>query len=77
MSDRDDAGWVCVGDTIITSTCFGESRFLITRVTKTLAMSKRESDGYEYKFKRRISYDMAHPRERWSTTNYKVIKEAS
>ena len=61
-----------VGDVLITTTCFGSHRFPITRVTKTLAKSKRESDDYEYTFKRRISHDMKHPPERWNTTKYTV-----
>ena len=61
-----------IGDIIITKTCWGVNRFPVTRVTKTLAMSKRESDGYEHKFKRHISSDMAHPYVKWNTTIYSV-----
>ncbi len=60
-----------VGDTLITTTCFGSNRFEITRVTKTLAISKRK-DGYETKFKRFISSNMSHPTERWNTVKYSV-----
>ena len=62
------------GDTVQATTFMGTSNYLITRVTKTLAMSKRKSDGYEYKFKRVISVDMKHPYEQWNTTKYSVIK---
>ena len=61
-----------VGDTVITKTCFGENRFKITRVTKTLAKSKRGSDGYEHTFKRRISSSMAHPEQSYSLVRYSV-----
>lgn len=70
----DNSKLLNVGDVLIVKTIFGSSRFTITRVTKTLALSKRESDGYEYKFKRNISYNMSHPKEYWSTTKYTVEK---
>tara|TARA_R110000782_G_scaffold266939_1_gene361820 strand:- start:219 stop:482 length:264 start_codon:yes stop_codon:yes gene_type:complete len=63
---------VSTGDTIITKTFMGENRFKITRVTATLAMSKRESDGYEHKFKRFISSGMGHPYRAYDTTSYRV-----
>ncbi len=63
-----------VGDVIVmTNALGGVHRFPITRVTKTLAKSKRE-DGYEYTFKRFISSDMAHPSRAWNTTEYEVQK---
>ena len=62
------------GDTIQTKTFLGTSNFKITRVTKTLAISARKGDGYEYKFKRDISANMSHPHERWGLVQYKVIK---
>ena len=40
-------------------------------------MSKRESDGYEHKFKRRVSWDMTHPKQDWNTTEYKVMRSDS
>ncbi len=61
-----------VGDTVITKTFLGTSRYPITRVTKTLAFSKRESDGFEYTFKRKISWNMSHPLDVWSRTDYSV-----
>ena len=63
---------VNVGDTIITKTFMGKSRYPITRVTKTLAMSKRKTDGFEHKFKRQISHSMAHPYSQWNITEYMV-----
>lgn len=64
-----------VGDILEVSNVFGASRYLITRVTKTLAMSKRAEDGYEHKFKREISSNMSHPAIRHNNLNkYKVIK---
>ena len=50
-----------IGDTLLVDTRLSKNAYKITRVTKTLAMSKRESDGYEHVFKRVISCDMAHP----------------
>lgn len=64
---------VNIGDTIQTKTFMGVNNFVITRVTKTLAMSKRESDGYEHTFKRLISWNMSHPSQRYNTTEYNVI----
>jgi hypothetical protein len=63
-----------VGDIIQTTTCMGTNDFPVTRVTKTLAMSKRKSDGYEHTFKRFISGRMCHPYQQWNTTEYNVIK---
>ncbi len=61
-----------VGDKLHINTGCGVNWFKITRVTKTLAMSKRKSDGYEHVFKRKISLNMSHPRERWNTCTYTV-----
>lgn len=60
-----------VGDTLITNNMLGDKKYPITRVTKTLAMSAR-SNGKEHSFKREISFNMAHPYERWNTTEYRV-----
>lgn len=60
-----------VGDVLITEHMLGESRFPITRATKTLAVSRR-SDGYEHKFKRAISSNMSYPHERYDLTQYRV-----
>ena len=62
---------VNVGDKIYINSGMGMNWFIITRVTKTLAMSKR-SDGYEYKFKRLISRNMSHPHQAWTLHSFKV-----
>ena len=63
---------VQVGDVIVTEhPLVGVRRYEITRVTKTLAKSKR-ADGYEHTFKRVIGSDMAHPYCNWNRTRYKV-----
>jgi len=67
---------VDIGDTIKTETYLGVHEYVITRVTKTLAMSLRESDGYEYKFRRVISDNMRHPYFAHDNTSYEVIKAA-
>ena len=64
-----------VGDKVVIENFLGRSVFPITRVTKTLALSKRESDGYEYKFKREISHNMSYPKDIWSNNTYNVIKK--
>lgn len=61
-----------VGDKLNLETAFGINWYKITRVTKTLAFSKRESDGYEYKFKREIGVNMSHPYQQWNTVKYTV-----
>ena len=63
-----------VGDVVITDNMMGVIEYPITRVTKTLAKSRR-NDGYEYTFKREISCSMAHPYQQWNTTKYSVRKE--
>ena len=65
-----------VGDTLVTKTFMGSIHFTITRVTKTLAKSKRK-DGYEYTFKRRISNHMSYPSQAYDPTTYYVIKGAN
>lgn len=49
-----------VGDVIIVKTCLGDNEFEVTRVTKTLAISKLPS-GVENKFKRVFDYNISHP----------------
>ena len=68
-------GLLEVGDTVKTVNPLTTHKFVITRVTKTLAKSKRESDGHEYTFKRQISFDMSHPRIPYSRTQYFVERE--
>lgn len=66
---------VQVGDVVIVKNVFGTSRYPVTRITKTLAISKRETDGFEQKFKRQISHDMCHPYRQWNTNQYSVIRK--
>ena len=61
-----------VGDKLHLETFMGANWYKITRVTKTLAISKRKSDGHEYKFKRHISCNMAQPYRQWNTVKYTV-----
>lgn len=61
-----------VGDIVVTKSMMGVREYPITRVTKTLAKSRRD-DKYEHTFKRIISSNMRHPYEQWSTTDYHVI----
>jgi len=69
-----ESKWVEVGDVLITKTYLGETRYPITRITKTLAKSKRERDGFEYTFKREISYNMSHPYSPYCAVEYTVEK---
>ena len=64
-----------VGDILITETFLGKNRFPITRVTKTLAKSRRDSDGFEQSFKREISFNMSHPYQQWNTVTYSVERK--
>jgi len=66
-----------VGDKLHISTGWGVNWLVITRVTKTLAFSKRESDGYEHSFKRAIGSNMAHPYRQWNTSTYDVERKAT
>lgn len=72
MKELDDGQMVEVNDTVVVSTVFGYKQFKITRVTKKLAVSKRES-GYEHKFKRVVSFNMSHPHQE-STNSYMVLR---
>lgn len=69
LSERD---MLEVGDIVVTSSMMGVRNYPITRVTKTLAKSRRDAN-YEHTFKRAISSNMQHPGERWNTTRYSVI----
>lgn len=62
-----------VGDTLLVENFTGRYKYLITRVTKTLAMSKR-SDGYEQAFKRAVTSDMSHPAIKHNSNKYTVVK---
>lgn len=64
-----------VGDVIETKHIFGgDNKFKITRITKRHALSKRESDGYEHKFKLYCSVDMAVPSVRYNMVRYSVFR---
>lgn len=63
-----------VGDIIETRHAFGGNKFKITRVTKRNALSKREDDGYEHKFKIYCSVDMASPSQQYSMVKYSVFR---
>ena len=65
-----------VGDKVTTTNCFQRSEYVISRVTKTLAKSRR-ADGYEHTFKRHISGNMSHPSQSYCLTRYAVEKAKS
>ncbi len=46
------SGILEIGDVVIVENPLGRSEYEITRVTKTLALSKRPSDGFEHRFYR-------------------------
>ena len=68
-------GLVEVGDKVIYETFLSSVYFIITRVTKTLAFSKKDSDDYEYTFKRKIGVNMAHPPRNYDTAIYTVERK--
>lgn len=76
MRKLDDGEQLEVGDLIVTQTFLGQSKYPITRVTKTLAKSKREDDGYEQTFKRTVSSNLSHPYQgsNWSSTSYEAFR---
>ena len=61
-----------VGDTLTVSDFYYTHRFEITRVTKTLAVSKCKNDGYENKFRRLISSRMLLPSHGYSEAEFTV-----
>jgi len=67
-----ETGLVEIGDEIVTIQQGGMSTFTITRVTDTLAYSKKESSGSEDVFKRKISDNMGHPIQRFNVAKYIV-----
>ncbi len=69
------SGLLEVGDKLTIENCYGCNWFRITRVTKTLAMCKRPTDGFEFRFKREIGLCMAHPRRLFDTSKYTVERE--
>lgn len=61
-----------VGDKILISNVFTTTLNEITRVTKTLALSKRE-DGYEQRFYRKTG--KTYPKARYDQNTYKIIRK--
>jgi hypothetical protein len=66
-----------VGDIIISDNILGKRNYVITRVTKTSALSKRPNDGFENKWQRVCQWDMTKPNQDWNTTSYSVYREVS
>lgn len=65
---------LCVGDVLCIENFTGKRKYLITRVTKTMAMSKLKN-GSELRWKRKISYNMSLPHYTWDTNKYTVIRK--
>lgn len=64
-----------VGDTVVVENCLVRSEYKITRVTKTLALSKRPSDGYEHRFYRDTkNKGVAYHKSRFDRNTYSVVK---
>ena len=64
-----------VGDTVVVENVYGKHEYKITRATKTLALSKRESDGYEHRFHRDTKKrGVAYPKKRFDSNTYRIIK---
>jgi len=66
-----ETGLVEIGDNIFIKQPGSMSTFTITRVTDTLAYSKK-SGGSEDVFKREISDNMGHPVQRFNVAEYIV-----
>ena len=66
-----------VGDTVVVENYLVRSEYKITRVTKTLALSKRESDGYEHRFYRDTkNKGVAYHKHRFDQNTYSIIKDS-
>lgn len=64
-----------VGDIVVVENVYGKNEYKITRVTKTLALSRRESDGYEHRFYRGTEKKgAAYPKRRFDKNTYSIIK---
>ena len=63
-----------VGDSVLVDNGLSRHVYKITRVTKTLALSKRADDGYEHRFNRDPSKGISYPRERRGMTRYSIIR---
>lgn len=65
-----------IGDIVVVENCLVRSKYKITRVTKTLALSKRESDGYEHRFYRDTkNKGVAYHKGRFDPNTYSIIKD--
>lgn len=64
-----------IGDIVVVENPFGKTEYKITRVTKTQALSKRESDGYEHRFYRDTEKKgVAYHKSRFDQNTYSIIK---
>lgn len=72
------SGLLEVGDIVIVENYLSRSEYRITRVTKTLALSKRASDGYEHRFYRDAkNKGVAYPKRRFDQNTYSIIKNST
>ena len=64
-----------VGDIVVVENYLVKSEYKITRVTKTLALSKRPSDGYEHRFYRDTkNKGVAYHKHRHDQNTYSIIR---
>ncbi len=64
-----------IGDKVVVENGLTKSVYVITRVTKTQALSKRESDGYEHRFYRDTKKKgVAYHKSRFDQNTYRIIK---
>lgn len=64
-----------IGDIVVVENALVRSEYRITRVTKTQALSKRPSDGYEHRFYRDVkNKGVAYHKSRFDRNTYSVIK---
>lgn len=64
-----------VGDMVVVENTLGKYEYKITRVTKTQALSKRPSDGYEHRFYRDTkNKGVAYHKSRFDKNTYSIIK---
>lgn len=70
-------GMVEPGDVIVVKTFLGENNYPITRVTKTLAISRKKNiigDWIDHRFKRVVSLNMCHPADSFNVNQYTVFR---
>ena len=63
-----------VGDELTIKWAGTTATYLITRVTKTLAMSMRKDGKREDVFKRTLSSNMSHPYQSYPPFQYSVLR---